>query len=299
MSEKPLIAVCGATGQQGRTVIASLLARQKFAIRGLSRQPDGDAARKLRDQGVTIVRADLDDPASLTAAFAGAHGVFGVTQPWDASYRRADPAREIAQGRHIAGACETNGTRHLVLSTSLRVSDKKTGIPHADSKIVIEDHVMSRPLPWTILRPGTFMDNIGRSFFAVKKGTIKGFTDGDAKLPWVCCRDIGEAAATVFEQGERWTNKAIALIGAFASCDELAAELGRLRGKTYRYKSAPAWLMRLFVPEFYKMRRAFETVGRPPYPHRAAIDEAMRETRALVPDAWGLPEYLRHANLSG
>ncbi len=299
MNETPLIAVCGATGQQGRAVIASLLARQKFAIRALSRQPDGDAARRLRDQGVSVVQADLDDPASLTAAFAGAHGVFGVTQPWSPDYKRADPAREIAQGRHIVAACETNGTRHLVLSTGIRFSDKPSGIPHADSKIVVEDHLMSRPVPWTLLRPGTFMDNIGQPFFPVKNTVIRGFTDGDAKLPFVCCRDIGEAAATVFEQGERWTGKAITLVGAFASCDQLAADLGQLRGKKYRYKSAPAFLMRLFVPEFYKMRRGFEALGRPPYPHREAIDEALRETRALVPDAWGLLEYLRQASLNG
>lgn len=299
MSDKPLIAVCGATGQQGRAVVASLLARQKFAIRALSRKPDGAAARRLRDQGVTIVQADLDDPASLTAAFAGAHGVFGVTQPWDAAYKRADPAREIAQGRHIVAACEKNGTRHLVLSTGIRFSDRPSGIPHADSKVVVEDHLMSRPVPWTILRPGTFMDNIGQPFFAVKNDTITGFTAGDARLPFVCCRDIGEAAATVFEQGERWVNRSITLIGAFASCDQLAADLGQLRGKQYRYKSAPALLMRLFAPEFYKMRRAFEALGRPPYPRQAAIDEALRETRVVVPDAWGLPEYLRQANLNG
>lgn len=299
MSEKPLIAVCGATGQQGRAVVNSLLARQTFAVRALSRQPDGDAARRLRDQGVTIVKADLDDPASLVAAFAGAHGVFGVTQPWRADYRRADPAREIAQGRHIADACVANGTRHLVLSTSIRLSGGPTGVPHVDSKYTIEDDVMSRPVSWTILRPGTFMDNIGQPFFAVRNGAIKGFVDGNARLPFVSCRDIGEAAATVLEQGERWTGKTVSLIGAFASCDELAVDLGQLRGKQYRYKSAPAWLMRLFAPEFYKMRRSMERVGRPPYPHQAAIDEALRETRALVPDAWGLPEYLRQASLNG
>jgi uncharacterized protein YbjT (DUF2867 family) len=299
MSEKNLIAVCGATGQQGRAVIASLLARQKFAIRALSRQPDGAAARKLRDRGVTVVQADLDDPASLTAAFAGAHGVFGVTQPWSVDYKRADPTREIAQGRHIADACEKNGTRHLVLSTGISLSNAPTGVPHADSKLVIEDDVRSRPVPWTILHPGTFMDNIGQPFFAVKNTTIKGFTDGDAKLPFACCRDIGEAAATVFEQGEPWTRKAINLVSAFVSCDQLAADLGQLRGKKYRYKGVPAFLMRLFAPEFYKMRRAFEVNGRPPYRYQAAIDEALRETRALVPDAWGLPEYLRQASLNG
>lgn len=299
MSEKTLIAVCGATGQQGRAVVASLLARQKFEVRGLSRQPDGEAARRLRDQGATIVKADLDDPASLVAAFAGAHGVFGVTQPWGANYKRADAAKEIAQGRHIADACEANGTRHLVLSTTLRLTGKPTGVPHVDSKFTIEDDVMSRSIPWTILRPGTFMDNIGRPFLAVKNGAIRGFVAGDACLPFVCCRDIGEAAAAVFERGESQAGKAISLIGAFTSCEQLAADLGQLRGKKYRYKSAPAWLMRVLVPEFYKMRRAMERTGRPPYPFQAAIDEALRETRALVPDAWGLPEYLRQASLNG
>ena len=49
--------------------------------------------------------------------------------------------------------------------------------------------------------------------------------------------------------------------------------------------------MRLFAKEFYKMRLAFETMGRPPFPH--SFDEALQTTTALVGQPTTLEQYLR------
>jgi uncharacterized protein YbjT (DUF2867 family) len=290
------IVVCGATGQQGAAVIDSLRARGGFRIVALSRQPDGDKARRLRDGGLTVLAADLDDVELLRRAFAGADGVFGVTQPWSADYRRAYIEREIAQGRHLVDACESARVPHLVLSTVLKLDEKPTGVPHVDSKLLIEDYLMSRPngsVPFTLLRPGTFMDNIGQPFFPVKRGKVQGFTGGDAKLPYIACRDIGEAAATAFAAPRRWIGHKVNLVGDWVSGDDLCATLGRIRGERFRYRSPPAFLMRLFAPEFYKMRLGFEAAGRPPFPQQKQLDDAMAKTREIHPGVWTLEAYLR------
>jgi hypothetical protein len=49
--------------------------------------------------------------------------------------------------------------------------------------------------------------------------------------------------------------------------------------------------MWLFAREFYKMRRHFEALGRPPYPPPFA--EYMTETRRLYPAALTMETYLR------
>src|SRR5213592_3839650 len=73
-NDKKLIAVIGATGQQGGGVVRALQARGQFKGRALTRNPD-----KHRELAEEVVEADLDQPETLKAAFEGAHGVFLVT----------------------------------------------------------------------------------------------------------------------------------------------------------------------------------------------------------------------------
>jgi uncharacterized protein YbjT (DUF2867 family) len=73
-NEKKLIAVIGATGQQGGGVVRALRASGQFNVRALSRDPN-----KHRDLADEVIEADLNRPDTLKAAFEGAHGVFLVT----------------------------------------------------------------------------------------------------------------------------------------------------------------------------------------------------------------------------
>ncbi len=77
-NNKKLIAVIGATGQQGGAVVRALQADSQFKVRGLSRNPDKH--RELADQ---VVNCDLNRPQTLNSAFEGAHGVFLVTNFWE------------------------------------------------------------------------------------------------------------------------------------------------------------------------------------------------------------------------
>jgi uncharacterized protein YbjT (DUF2867 family) len=77
-NERKLIAVVGATGQQGGAVLRALQAGGQFKVRALSRSPG-----KHRDLAEEVVEADLDRPETLKAAFEGAQGVFLVTNNWE------------------------------------------------------------------------------------------------------------------------------------------------------------------------------------------------------------------------
>src|SRR5882762_8356915 len=73
-NDRKLIAVIGATGNQGGGVVRALQASGQFKVRALSRNPGKH--RELADE---VALADLDRPETLKAAFEGAHGVFLVT----------------------------------------------------------------------------------------------------------------------------------------------------------------------------------------------------------------------------
>jgi nucleoside-diphosphate-sugar epimerase len=143
-----------------------------------------------------------------------------------------------------------------------------------------------------ILGPGSFMDNIGLDFFPVRRGKLRGFVDADAKVPLVACRDIGRAAVAVLENFDTQLGRRINLMSGLYSGLDICATLSALRGgEKFSYKAPPRLLMRIFAPEFYKMRQAFEQMGRPPFP--PLYDETLRDTTALIGQPTTLEEFLR------
>lgn len=292
--DRQTIVVCGATGNQGRAVVRSLLGDGRWRIVALSRDPGSQSAQRLAASGVEVQKADLDDEPSLLRTFVGAHGVFGVTQPWSPDYRKCDVVAEVAQGRNIVDASVQAGVRHVVLSTVLHFDRKRTGVPHVDSKLEIEEYALAKNLPHTLIKCASFMDNIGAPYFPVKKGFVRGLADGDAKIPYVACADIGSCAAIAFARPDEYLGKGIDLVADFVSGQELCDTLSKLRnGEHFKYKTIPKLMMRLFAKEFYKMRVTFETWGRPPYP--TEITDALSACRSMNPRMLSIEQYLKSA----
>jgi uncharacterized protein YbjT (DUF2867 family) len=80
MAERKVVAVCGATGKQGGSVVDALLARGShvFTVRGVARNAGSAKAKALAERGGQVVAADYDNAASLHKAFEGAYGAFLV-----------------------------------------------------------------------------------------------------------------------------------------------------------------------------------------------------------------------------
>src|SRR4030095_6354916 len=110
-----IIAVVGATGVQGGGLARAILADPSggFSVRAITRDPNKDSAKALASQGAEVVSANLDDVESLKKAFAGAHGVYGVTNFWE----HFSGEKEKAQAKNIADAAKAAGRKHVVWST--------------------------------------------------------------------------------------------------------------------------------------------------------------------------------------
>src|ERR1700747_891978 len=105
-NNKKLIAVTGATGQQGGGVVRALQASGQFKVRALSRNPGKH--RELADE---LVEADLNRPETLKAAFEEAHGVFLVTNFQEAG------TDERKQATAAVRAAKDAGVEHFIWST--------------------------------------------------------------------------------------------------------------------------------------------------------------------------------------
>jgi len=101
-----LLVIIGATGNQGGSVIKSILAdpnaSKQFKLRGVTRDVSKSAAKALTEQGVEMVSADLNDKASLVKAFEGAYGAYAITDFW----ATMDKDAEVKQGKNMADAAK-------------------------------------------------------------------------------------------------------------------------------------------------------------------------------------------------
>jgi uncharacterized protein YbjT (DUF2867 family) len=125
-TDKKLIAVVGGTGQQGGAVVRALRATNQFKVRALTRN-----TAKHRELADEVVEADLNRPETLKSAFAGAHGVFLVTN------FQEHGADELNQASAAVHAAKDAGVKHFVWSTLPNVeaiSKGKFDVPHFTGK---------------------------------------------------------------------------------------------------------------------------------------------------------------------
>ncbi|KAF7916803.1 uncharacterized protein EAE98_010525 [Botrytis deweyae] len=109
------IVVLGATGIQGGSVVAKFLSLG-WKVRGITQNTPSPSAQALSSQGIEVVSADKDDPASLVAAFSGAEAIFAVTNFWEPFYRKyAELSKQEDQvAGEYAAAIETHRGKAIV-----------------------------------------------------------------------------------------------------------------------------------------------------------------------------------------
>ncbi|HUB82936.1 MAG TPA: NmrA/HSCARG family protein [Bryobacteraceae bacterium] len=249
-----LILVTGATGHQGGAAFRKLRERG-FPVRALARNPENENARALVGHGAEVVRGDLEDPGSLTRAMDGVHGVFSV-QP---SSRGAEV--EIREGITLADAAKRSRISHFVYS-SVGSADRRTGVPHFDSKFRIEEHIRGTGMRYTIFRPVFFMENWLGLRDRIEQGQLPLPLAPETRLQMIAVDDIGAFVAMAFEKAGHWQGRAVDIAGDELSMADLAGRFSHMIGREVRYQQVPwkEWETQV-GSEMSKMWHWFEDVG--------------------------------------
>ena len=248
MSEPKIIAVAGATGAQGGGLVRAICADTSggFKARALTRNPDSDKAKALADLGAEVVAADVDDPASIEAAFAGAYGAYCVTFFWD----HFSPEKEQAQAKATADAAGAAGLQHVIWSTLedtrklVPLTDdrmptlmEKYKVPHFDAKG--EADALFAGVPTTYLLTSFYWDNFihfGMGPKAGEDGQLAiAFPMGDAKLPGIAAEDIGRCAYGIFKEGTDHVGKTVGISGEHLTGQDMADAFTAAIGKPVGY----------------------------------------------------------------
>ncbi len=243
MADKKIIAVLGSTGAQGGGLCRAILADSsgEFACRAITRDPSKDQAQALAQQGAEVVAADLDDVESLKKAFAGAHGVFVVTNFWE----HFSGEKEKTQAKNAADAAKAAGVKHVVWSTLedtrnlLPASDTrmpmlqdKYRVPHFDAKAEADAYFAD--LPTTRLLASFYWDNFYMFGLGPKKGEDGAYAwtlpMGQSKLAGISADDIGPVAFGIFKAGDQYVGKAVGIYGEALPLDEMSRKIASAYG---------------------------------------------------------------------
>lgn len=215
------ILVTGGTGNVGGGVVTELLKRG-VEVRVLSRKQPEDG--KLPD-GVEIALGDLLDPVSVEKAMQGIDKLFLLN---------AVVADELTQALIAYGIAKRMQLKHVTYLSVFR-ADHFLDVPHFASKLTVENALKGFSVPYTILRPGYFIQNDGNLKGALTGPGIYPMPIGDAGICAVDTRDIAEAAAiSLTEDGH--DSKTYDLVGPSMISGPGNAELwSKLLNKDIKY----------------------------------------------------------------
>jgi len=255
MANEKTILITGATGKQGGATLRHLAKRGGFKLRAMTRKPDGDGAKALAALGAEVVAGDLDDDKSLARAVAGAWGVFSVQNTWEAGIER-----EEEQGKRLAKVARDGGVQHFVY-TSVGSANRRTGIPHFENKVRVEETVKQLKFPsHVILRPVFFMENLPSPWF-LNGDKLTTALKPETKLQMVAVEDIGKFSAAAFVEADKFKGAEIEYAGDAVTMAEAAAAMSELTGKTVTYQPIPISAVRQNSEDFALMLEWFDAVG--------------------------------------
>jgi len=218
------ILITGATGNVGAAIIDALN-RQKIVVRAGVRNPDTYP----KNEYVTPVRFDFAQPDTYKNALAGVRKVFLMRPPAIADTKTViNPFVDFAIDA---------GVEHIVFLSLLGVEHNRF-VPHR----AVEDHIVSRGIPYTFLRAGFFMQNLDTTHRADIVETDELFVPaGKGKTSFTDVRDIGAVGAlALVESGHE--KKAYPLTGDVAlDYFEAAQIFSDVLGREIRYTNPSRW----------------------------------------------------------
>jgi uncharacterized protein YbjT (DUF2867 family) len=255
---KKIIAVVGATGNQGGAVLQHLV-KNGWQIRALTRDSSSEKSQKLLLYGssVKLVEVDLENKDSLRVALTNVYGVFSMT-----TFDRGLDA-EVLHGKNVALIAKETGVQHFIFS-SVGSAHLQTGVPHFESKFKIEEYIRELEIPATIVRPTYVMNNF-LWFPNFREGIINGelamAMPSDKLLQMIDIDDLGGVVAAMFEYPSRYIGKAVDIAGDELNMDQIVKIFSKKLNREVKFQSIPLEEIRKMGEDPTKMFRFFSEVG--------------------------------------
>lgn len=306
MEQEKIIAVVGATGAQGGSLVTAILndPKQEFAVRAITRGKKSEKAQALAKQGAEVVEASIDDKGSLLKAFKGAYAAYCVTFFWE----HFSPEKEMANAKNMAEAAKEANLKHVIWSTledtrkwvpleddRMPTLQGKYKVPHFDAKGASNVYFEKSGVPYTLLYTSFYWEN----FIYFGMGPQKGpdgklgitFPIGTKKLPGIAVSDIGKCAYAIFKEGHNYHGKEVGIAGEHLTGQQMADTFSKVYGIPVNYNNVPASVYRNFdfpgaddLGNMFQVNAEFET--------EFCARRSLSQTRKLNPDVQTFESWL-------
>lgn len=265
--DKMHIMVTGATGHQGGAVLNALRG-SGHKLFGLTRHLESEKVKTLEKRGVTMVQGDFHNPDSLKKAFQNMDSVFLVSTHFETGV-----AIETVNAVNAIDAACDEGVTHLLFS-SVANANKRTGVPHFDSKWRVEEYLKDTGINYTIVAPAYFYENMQSPFILpdLRENTLTLPLPTDVSLPCISLKSIGSFNAMVLLQKERFLNRRIDIAEDSLTGPMFAEAISSAYGRRINYIVEPMDQMRSMSEDMATMFDWFNRDG-----YKVDIDALMSE----------------------
>lgn len=227
-----MILITGAAGKTGRAVLRALIAKGE-SVRALVHRPE--QVRLLEALGVQeVLVGDMRLQATMEQAIGGVRAIYHICP-------NVSPD-EVAIGQAAIAAARLAGVEHFVYHSVLHPQTE--AMPHHWQKLRVEEKLFESGLPYTILQPSAYMQNVLTHWEQIlERGVYPVPYAIETRLGMVDLEDVAVAAAVVLtEAGHAMATYELAGAEALSQA-EVAAILGRQLGRPVRAEvvSREAW----------------------------------------------------------
>lgn len=181
-----MILITGAAGKTGRAITRALV-RAKVEVRALVHRDE--YVESVRKEGVNdVVVGDMGDPLLMQKAMAGVRTVYHICP-------NVNP-NELVFGRLAISKASRSGIDHFVYHSVLHPQTQQ--MPHHWLKLRVEEALLESGLPYTIMQPAAYMQNLLAQWDSIKlTGEYRVPYPAETRLGLVDLLDVAEVAAIV------------------------------------------------------------------------------------------------------
>ncbi|EEH21387.1 hypothetical protein PABG_03603 [Paracoccidioides brasiliensis Pb03] len=262
MASSRIVAVFGATGNQGGSVAKSLLEnKNNFQVRAITRNPDSEKSKTLAVLGAEVVKADGFKGSEMIEAFKGAWGAFVNLNSDDKVFTDPNGPTEFDLGKIIIDSAIEAGVAHIVFSSGppcAEMTGGKVRMKAMDMKHKIENYIRSSGKFSTaaFICAGWYLENFLSQEVAPIFGGFPHFPDpegyltfkvpmwgGKEDVPWLSMTDdYGDIIHGLFLEPEKWNGCVVQGVSDILSFGQLVSWFQEVTGKPSRFDPLmPSW----------------------------------------------------------
>lgn len=183
-----MILITGANGQTGRAIIKALLSKGERIRAFVYKTEQIQEIKSLGEMEVVV--GDMMDQKAVDEAFIGISTVYHICS--------AVNPHEVEIGQMVINAARKAKVEHFVYHSVLH--SVLQDMPHHQKKLMVEELLVNSGIPYTIIQPAVFMQNILESWKSLSEKGIfqqKFFTTQETRMCMVDLEDLAEVASII------------------------------------------------------------------------------------------------------